>query len=262
MIKAVIFDLDDTLLNDRKSIQEAFKATCGLAAQKNALDPALLEEKVRIHARKLYASYTTYEFTQKIGINPIEGLWGTFDDDGEEFQSLHNFAPKYQEAAWKEGLQALQIDDEGLALELANSFPTFRKKLPFVFDDTFHVLQELKKDFQLLLLTNGSPSLQKTKLKITPELIPYFDDIVISGEFGKGKPDPSIFKYILDRKGLRRDEAIMVGDNLNTDILGSNRIGMENVWINHNQMEIKDIQPTHEIKQLKDLLPLIKKSGI
>ncbi|WP_042149445.1 HAD family hydrolase [Paucisalibacillus sp. EB02] len=261
MIKAVIFDLDDTLLNDRKSIQEAFKATCGLAAQKHAINPALLEENVRIHARKLFTSYTTYNFTQKIGINPFEGLWGTFDDGGS-FQALHNLASTYQETSWVEGLQALHIDDEELGLELAKAFSVFRKKLPFVFDDTFHVLEELKKDYQLLLLTNGSPSLQNIKLEITPELKAYFNDILISGDFGVGKPDPSIFQYILERNNLTKEQAIMIGDNLHTDILGSNRIGMENVWINRNQMEINDIQPTYEIKRLRELLPIVKKSSI
>lgn len=258
MLKAIIFDLDDTLLNDRKSIQEAFKATCDIAAEKHTINPALLEEQVRRHARKLYSSYKTYNFTQEIGINAFEGLWGTFDD-GEAFQALHDIALTYQENTWEEGLHALQIEDAGLAVELAEAFPIFRKKLPFVFDDTFHVLQELKKDYQLLMLTNGSPSLQHTKLEITSELVAYFDDILISGDFGIGKPDPSIFQYILERNNLAKEQAIMVGDNLNTDILGSNRIGMKNVWINRNQMEIKDIQPTYEIKQLGELLPIIKK---
>jgi putative hydrolase of the HAD superfamily len=260
MIKAIIFDLDDTLLNDKKSIQEAFRATCELAAQTCNLNPIQLEDAVRTHAIKQYASYSTYDFTQKIGINPFEGLWGTFDDEGEDFQVLHHIAPHYQMETWKEGLSVLGIEDNNLARELAEAFPRFRKKLPFVFEDTYHVLEEIKGKFQLLMLTNGSPSLQKTKLNITPQLMSYFDDIVISGEFCIGKPDPSIFQHILDRSGLLKEEAIMVGDNLHTDILGANRIGMKNVWVNRRNMEINDIQPTYEVQQLKELLCLVKRN--
>ncbi len=52
-------------------------------AQVHDLDPAELEEAVRLEARKLYETYDTYEFTQMIGINPFEGLWGTFEDEGD-----------------------------------------------------------------------------------------------------------------------------------------------------------------------------------
>ncbi|MGM9921133.1 MAG: HAD family hydrolase, partial [Bhargavaea sp.] len=77
MIRTIIFDLDDTILWDKKSIQTAFDRTCEFAAEKAKVDPKQLEEKVRESARELYASYDTYEFTQMIGINPFEGLWGS-----------------------------------------------------------------------------------------------------------------------------------------------------------------------------------------
>ena len=86
VIKAIIFDLDDTLLWDKKSVEMAFEKTCEHAAQYMILDPAELEEAVRLEARKLYETYDTYEFTQMIGINPFEGLWGTLDDEGTIFK--------------------------------------------------------------------------------------------------------------------------------------------------------------------------------
>ena len=91
------------------------------------------------------------------------------------------------------------IDDDEFATILAERFPEERRNKPFVYDDSFAVLDQLKGKYKLLLLTNGSPDLQNTKLDITPELVPYFDQIVISGAFGKGKPDPSIFEHALSR---------------------------------------------------------------
>ena len=86
MIKALFFDLDDTLLWDKKSVATAFQKTCEQLAETYDVDPYELEEAVRAEARSLYATYETYEFTKMIGINPFEGLWGTFDDAGKAFR--------------------------------------------------------------------------------------------------------------------------------------------------------------------------------
>lgn len=257
MLKAILFDLDDTLIWDDKSIKEAFRATCKLAKDQYNIDSDLLEEKVRENARKLYASYDTYAFTREIGISPFEGLWGDFADEGEMFHELRHIAPMYQKAAWTNGLRNMGIDDERLAKELADTFPVMRKKMPFVFDDTFTVLDQLKGKYQLLMLTNGSPDLQQTKLDLTPELASYFDHIVVSGAFGKGKPDPAIFAYALEHLGVTSDEAMMVGDNLMTDILGASRTGIHSVWVNHHGRKQQEVEPTYEITELAELLSII-----
>jgi putative hydrolase of the HAD superfamily len=259
MIKAVFFDLDDTLLWDQKSVKEAFVATCTYASEKYNLKPEELEEAVRKEARELYASYETYEFTQMIGINPFEGLWGNFLDDHDEFRKMKDIVPTYRKEAWTRGLRALGIHDDAFGAELAEHFPLERRKTPFVYEETFEVLDQLKGKYKLLLLTNGSPDLQNTKLDITSELVPYFDEIVISGAFGRGKPDPSIFDHALSLMDLKKDEAIMVGDNLMTDILGSSRVGMKSVWINRHDKERNEVIPTYEITHLSELHSILDK---
>ncbi len=258
MIKAIFFDLDDTLLWDKKSVKEAFATTCKFAEERFGIDPDRLEEAVRENARELYSSYETFPFTQMIGINPFEGLWGEFKDETEDFRKLSNIVPEYRKNAWTLGLKQLGIDDPAFGSELGELFPKNRRKVPFVYDDTFQVLDTLKKDYHLVLITNGSPDLQNTKLTITPELVPYFDHIVISGGYGKGKPDKGIFEHALSLMSLQKDEAVMVGDNLNTDILGANRAGIKSVWINREQKERNDVEPSYEISQLTDLYEVLK----
>lgn len=259
MIKAIFFDLDDTLLWDKRSVKEAFAATCRAAEERCGLDPEQLEEAVRENARKLYSSYETFPFTQMIGINPFEGLWGDFRDETEDFQKLSQIVPEYRKNAWTMGLKQLGVDDPALGAELGELFPENRRKVPFVYEDTFEVLDKLKKDYRLVLITNGSPDLQNTKLTITPKLVPYFDHIIISGGYGKGKPDKGIFEHALSLTSLQKDEVIMVGDNLNTDILGANRAGIKSVWINREQIERSEVEPTYEIQQLSDLDELLEK---
>lgn len=258
MIKAIFFDLDDTLLWDQRSVKEAFAATCKFAQERYGIDPDQLEEAVREEARKLYSSYEIYPFTQMIGINPFEGLWGNFLDDHNDFRKMKDQVPTYRKEAWTMGLMRMGIDNPDFGFELAERFPEERRKVPFVYEETFITLDRLKGDYQLLLITNGSPDLQKTKLEITSELVPYFDQIVISGAFGRGKPDPSIFEHALSLMSLKNDEVIMVGDNLMTDILGANRAGIQSVWINRHNKACEEVVPAYEIQHLEELFPILE----
>jgi putative hydrolase of the HAD superfamily len=258
--QAVLFDLDDTLLWDDRSVKEAFEATCQAAADLTGVDVNALEEAVRREARALYESYETFPFTKMIGINPFEGLWANFrEGEQEEFRKLESLAPGYRREAWTKGLLALGVDDPKLGAELAEKFPAERRSRPIVYDETFRVLDSLKGKYKLLLLTNGSPDLQREKLAGVPQLVPYFDHIIISGEFGEGKPAASIFKHALERLGIEPEHGIMVGDKLTTDILGANTIGMTSVWINrHDMVRNDEIIPTCEIKHLEELLQILE----
>lgn len=258
MLKAVIFDLDDTLLWDEKSIAEAFKSTCKVATEKYSIDPKELEEHVRAAAEELYPTYDTYKFVSNIGIGTFEGFWGEFKDEGENFENLRNTVPQYRIKSWSAGLRKLGIEDEELAEKLAVIFPEERKKHIFLYDETIEVLEKLKGNYKLLMLTNGSPHLQHTKLSLSPELEPYFDHIVISGDFGEGKPSVAIFEHALNLLEVDKNEAIMVGDNPMTDILGATKVGMDSVWINHHGKELKEITPTYEINRLREILSVIE----
>ncbi|MBP3038972.1 HAD family hydrolase [Bacillaceae bacterium Marseille-Q3522] len=258
MIKAIFFDLDDTLLWDKKSVKQAFAATCTLAAEKFKISADQLEEAVRKEARALYATYETYPFTQMIGINPFEAMWATFDSDGEDFKKLKELAPEYQKEVWRRGLHALGIDDRNFAAELAKRFPVERKNNPFVFAESFSVLDRLKGQYKLLLLTNGCPALQNTKLTLTPELAPYFDHIVISGAFGKGKPDAAIFEHAVKLAEVKKAEVLMVGDNLKTDILGAKRAGITSIWLNREKIPCNEVEPAYEIHHLEEIFTILK----
>lgn len=258
MLKAVIFDLDDTLLWDHKSVSEAFKATCNRVTEKYDIDPEQLEKNVRRHAEEIYPTLDSYPFTSNIGIGTFEGMWGAFEDEGDDFKLLRECVPGYRKQAWLRGLQDLDIEDETLAEELALAFPEERKKQVFLYEETIEVLEALKGEYKLLMLTNGSPDLQHTKLSLSPELAPYFDHIVISGAFGQGKPSVDIFNYALSLLEVDKGEAVMIGDNPLTDILGASRVGMDSIWINHHNRELTEVTPTFEVKRLKEIMPIIK----
>ncbi|SMF86432.1 putative hydrolase of the HAD superfamily [Paenibacillus uliginis N3/975] len=252
---AVLFDLDDTLLWDERSVEEAFEVTCQAGAESTGIDATALLTAVRSEARSLYESYDTFAFTKLIGINPFEGLWANFTaGDQPEFRRLQELAPVYRKESWRRGLKSLGVENDELAEELAERFAAERRKRPYVYDETFDVLKELQNTVKLLLLTNGSPDLQQEKLDGVPELATYFNHIVISGDFGKGKPDASIFTHALGLLGVEPENAVMVGDKLTTDIKGGNAAGLTTVWINRtDRPKDSSIVPDYEIQSLSEL---------
>lgn len=103
-ISAVLFDLDDTLLWDDRSVNEAFRSACEAAG--DTIDPQELELAVRKEAIALYESYETNPFTKMIGINPFEALWGNFTaGEQPEFRQLEQLAPGYRK---RRGVVVLQ----------------------------------------------------------------------------------------------------------------------------------------------------------
>ncbi|MGN7470133.1 HAD family hydrolase [Brevibacillus sp. SAFN-007a] len=259
-IKAILFDLDDTLLWDERSVKEAFWATCTEAAKYYKLDAERLEAAVCQEARALYEAFEAFPFAKMIGINPFEGLWGQFTEGKqEEFRQLQAFVPTYRKEAWTRGLRSLGIEDEELGYKLGEMFVAERRSRPIVYEETFEVLDQLKGTYKLLLLTNGSPDLQKEKLAGVPNLAAYFDHIVISGDFGRGKPAAEIFEHAMSLLGITAEEGVMIGDKLTTDIQGSNAVGMRNMWINrHGLTPEDDIVPTCVITSLRDIQARMK----
>jgi putative hydrolase of the HAD superfamily len=155
-------------------------------------------------------------------------------------------------------LLKLGVDQEELAERLASQFGAERRSRPHVYEETMDTLRHLQGKYKLLLLTNGCPALQQEKLDGVPELSPFFDEIIISGSFGKGKPDPSIFDHALSKLGVKAEESIMVGDKLTTDIRGALSSGIRAVWINReNKINNETYSPDHEIKHLSDLEDII-----
>lgn len=262
-VKAVLFDLDDTLLWDERSVEEAFEATCRAAAEETSVDPVELEAAVRQEARALYESFETFEFTKLIGINPFEGLWGDFrKGEPEMFRKMEQIVPYYRSEAWTRGLRSLGIDNAELGAKLGEMFPQERRARSYVYEETYEVLDQLRSKYKLLLLTNGSPDLQQEKLDREPRLAPYFDHVMISGNYGYGKPDVRLFEEAMRLLDIQPHEGIMVGDKLTTDILGSNKAGMNSVWINRRGMVADgEIQPKFEIESLRELQQVIDSIG-
>jgi putative hydrolase of the HAD superfamily len=80
------------------------------------------------------------------------------------------------------------------------------------------------------------------------------DATVTSRDFGKAKPDPSIYQEGARRLGVPLAQTCMIGDRLDTDVAGALKAGIPAIWLRHpHAIEIAGIHPTHVISRLSEL---------
>jgi putative hydrolase of the HAD superfamily len=131
-----------------------------------------------------------------------------------------------------------------------------------LFPDVQQVLQTLKKQYKLALITNVPPKITGEYIHDVLQqvgILKFFDVITVSSEVGLNKPDEEIFTLTLEKLRIAPDEALMIGNTLATDIFGGNRIGMTTVLVQRQQEYQPSIweQPNHTIHSLKELLALL-----
>ena len=256
-IRSILFDLDDTLVIEGASADAAFLATCERAHEKYGIDPEALHQAVRYHARQLWRAFETITYCRAIGISSWEGLWARFLGNNPNLKKLHTWAPTYRREAWARALADHGISDLPFVEQLATIFFSERRARHIVFSDLEDNLTDLKKVYQLALVTNGAPDLQREKIQKT-NLAQYFDEILISGEIGIGKPDCGIFMIALERLATSPSETVMIGDSLTRDILGAQHLGLKGIWLNRSGDDAaSQITPDAQITSLSQIPDLL-----
>jgi putative hydrolase of the HAD superfamily len=230
---ALLFDLDETLIEEDSAAAGAFEATAAFAeAYDHRLgDRVGLVAAARARARELWSSAATYDYCRDIGISATEGLWCCFEGDDDATAALRRWSPAYRRATWARALEAQGVDDSALADALAERFATERRARHRVFADVEPALSELRERYALGLVTNGASCLQHEKLDRSG-LRPFFEAVVVSADFGTGKPDASIFRYVLSRLAEPHEQAVMLGDSLARDVDGALSAGLDAIWVN------------------------------
>lgn len=255
-LQALVFDLDDTLIPEPASLTAAFSAAGRLAEERGVEAPRLREAVLRL-ARELWHASPVYDFCRRLGIASWEALSSDFPGDGAELAFLRGWAPEYRLLAWQRALQELGEGDEALARDLAEAFRSARRLHHEPFPEAAELLQELGKRFRLALITNGPADLQRDKLRVSG-LARFFEQPLISGELGFGKPDRRIFELALQRLGVEASRALMIGDNPERDIAGARSAGMGTVWIMTKQeAEPAPVYGDYQVRSLTELRQLL-----
>jgi putative hydrolase of the HAD superfamily len=229
--RALFFDLDDTLL-DGSRFQESIVRTCEMiAANQPGLDAArVLEANAQIWP----------------------GYWREVEE-GWTLGALDTASMSLE--AWRLTLGACGCGDESLAGRASQIHRQLGLESHRLFDDVRELFAAAKRArVPLALITNGASDTQREKLRVLG-IEHWFEVVVISGEVGIAKPDPSAFDLALNKLLVERENVWHVGDSLTTDVAGAKAAGLTAVWINRSGRVRRegDPEPDLEIRSLSNL---------
>lgn len=229
-MKALLFDLDNTLLMEDEATFTSVRRACGVARERAGVDADALHAATLRVADDLWRAAPIYAYAEEMGIWWGEGLWGEFRGDGPGLSSLRAFVPGFRRDVWRSSLASVAVSDDALATELDAAYVAARRAHQPVDPEAERVLDDLARDHRLALVTNGAPDVQREKLAGTT-LARRFEAIVISAELGIAKPDRRIFEHALRAVGAEADASVMLGDSLSRDVAGARGAGLRSIWI-------------------------------
>ncbi|WP_397362031.1 YjjG family noncanonical pyrimidine nucleotidase [Olleya sp. R77988] len=222
-IEHVFFDLDHTLWDFDKNSALTFDFIFNMHQVKIKLEDFLkLYEPINLKYWKLY---------REEKVTKTELRYGRLKDT---FNVL-----KYQ------------VNDN-LIHQLSEDYIDNLTNQNHLFDGTFDLLEYLKPNYKLHIITNGFEEAQHNKMKKS-NLLHYFETVTNSEMVGVKKPDPKIFNFALDLAKANTNNSIMIGDNYEADIQGALNIGLDAICFNYHKVEVGS-----EIKVVDHLLDLKK----
>ena len=224
--KHLFFDLDHTLWDFDAN------AKASLADLYTLLS---LDSRIEIDFEDFYPKYLYHN----------EILWDRY----------HKGPITSEDLKWKRMWRTMldfKIADEPLAREMSGKFLEILPTKKILFPHTIEILEYLTaKKYTLHLITNGFEKTQWSKLNHSG-LSSYFTHVITSEASNSLKPKKEIFDFAMDKAKAGLAESIMIGDNLDADILGAMNAGMDTVFVNHINA-VPEIKPTFTVTHLNQL---------
>jgi putative hydrolase of the HAD superfamily len=228
-IRNVLFDFGDTLV---QASPEYSQDTCMLclvnSLAKNGISVSLENVKKAYEAvyNEIHARNSLREVTYDLVLSRTLGLCG---------YSLNPADKAVAEAA-------------DAFMECWMQAKTMEKSVP-------SILRTLKKKYSLGVVSNlaYSPAVRKTLERFG--VANYFDAIVVSADVGWRKPSPKIFQKALKTMGISASETVYVGDELDHDVAGAQKVGMHTILFRRpsTNMAASNIRPDVTINEWKEL---------
>ena len=193
MIKAVIFDFDGTLSNRQANAYYLFKDYF------RPFFKDMDDNEYEAVLQDLLTDDCNGTINTKFRIAPFIAKYGKYFTEAD-FDEFNKF---YYDYMWK---------------------------YTVLKPETIDVLEALKGDYKLAILSNGVSKSQHDKIS-NCKIDQYFDEIVVSGDIGINKPNKEIFDIMAERLNFKPEECVFVGDVFASDIIGAIRANMVPVWI-------------------------------
>lgn len=184
-------------------------------------------------------------YQNRIG-RTIAGTNVTYDDFYNKMVEIS----KYNQSGYNKALEAY-----GLKTVPWNSDDEF------IYPETENCLGELSKHYRIGIIANQNLGSEERLEKLG--LLKHIDLVIASAEEGVAKPDLRIFQIALARADCKPEEAVMVGDRLDNDIIPANKIGMTTVWIkqgfgSYAEPKTVEEQPDYIVNNLVEITELFR----
>ena len=221
----LFFDLDHTLWDFERNANETLRT--------------LFEQ----HNLVRHGSFTVDEFIARYSaIN--HALWRLYQGNKITQQQLR--AVRFVRTLAHFGVAEADVPST-ISADFTDLLPHKTAVFPF----TYEVLDYLRPKYRLHLITNGFKDIQYVKLA-SAGLTHYFEETITSECCGYLKPDPRIFAHALERTGASAASSLMIGDNLECDVLGASNAGIDQVYFNPEKRR-HFASTTYEISSLREL---------
>ncbi|MBI4168182.1 MAG: TIGR02253 family HAD-type hydrolase [Candidatus Aenigmarchaeota archaeon] len=222
MIKAVIFDLDNTLMD----FMATKKASCDAAID------AMIKAGLKTPKKRAW----------KI-------LFYLYRKKGIEYQTV--FKPFLEKTMGK-------VDYKVMAAGII-AYRKTKNTMLKTYPNVKQVLKKLRKNYKLAILSDA-PVLQAWTRLVEMGLENFFDTVVTYDDTHKAKPHPKPFRKTLRKLNAKPGEVVMVGDNLLRDVKGAKMLGIKTVLASYGNVNAKkaEIKPDAEINDIKELPKILE----
>lgn len=231
--KGILFDLDDTILAYSAVTEPTWRRVC--AEFSGRLDSVAPE--------KLFQT--------------IHSVSGWFWSDKERHKNGRQDLHKARRVIVSQAFQELGLPDLSLAHKLADTFSDQREEEIYLFEKAEETLDYLTgQNIRLALMTNGEAEKQRNKVRRF-NLERFFTSILIEGEMGFGKPEEEVYRRAMKELGLGPDEVWAVGDNLEFDVGGPQKLGIVGIWNDFSKQGLpseSEIIPDRIIHDISELV--------
>jgi len=218
--KGILFDLDDTIIAYTPVAEPTWQRVCEeFAGSSSVLDTELLYKTIRTIS---------------------SWYWSNTKRHKEGRKNLDRTRRAILELVFQE----LKVSDTALAWKIADAFSEQREEEIYLFPQALETLEYLAaNNVSLAMMTNGEKIKQRSKIDKFG-LEKYFKAFFIEGELGFGKPDKEVYLGALEALGLKPEEVWAVGDNLEWDVKGPQKLGIFGIW---NDVEGKGLSPSSKV---------------
>ena len=241
--KVLIFDLDDTLINNQENIRYAFKK--------------MIENMGR--------NYNSADFNRWQEID--KNFWQDWQDGLIELPNhlKHETGKKSKEFLdWLRAQRVLIYYDNKIslekAIELSDIYMEAMTEVVIPITGAYETLEYLynTKEYYILIATNGPSIATKEKLnKIN--CLEFVEEVLSADMFGYMKPKKEFFEAIQERlNNYNNDEYLIIGDSLKSDVGFGKACGFDSCWLDNGSEELTvDYKPTMIIKKLINLKDIL-----